>query len=202
MYEVELKFVIENCSEIEQKLTALFARWSDPIQQIDHYFSHPCRDFSKTDEALRLRQGGERVELTWKGPRIDQSTKTRQELELPITNGPNKGLEIVDQWTAMLSALGFCPFIQVVKTRRPAHVDWDGIGVDVAIDTIENMGHFLELEIRSKSAEIPAARRCLESLAKALGCSHPERRSYVECILAAREPATGSLAIVHGRKES
>jgi len=107
MYEVELKFVIENCSEIEQKLTALFARWSDPIQQIDHYFSHPCRDFLKTDEALRLRQGGERVELTWKGPRIDQSTKTRQELELPIANGPPRGLKLSTSGQRCSPRLGF-----------------------------------------------------------------------------------------------
>ena len=60
---------------------ALAARFHDPAEQVDRYFAHPCRDFARTDEALRLRRDGDDVAITWKGPRIDAATKTRRESE-------------------------------------------------------------------------------------------------------------------------
>jgi hypothetical protein len=43
----------------------------------------------------------------------------------------------------------------------------------------------VELELQASQGEIPQATACIESLAHALGCKEPERRSYLELILAA-----------------
>jgi adenylate cyclase class IV len=72
--------------------------------------------------------------------------------------------------------------------RRPARVPWQGREVEVAIDTVAGLGDFLELEIVASEAEIPLALSCLQSLAAELGCGLPERRSYLEMLLAARPP--------------
>ena len=44
----------------------------------------PCRDFAQTDEALRIRTVGDTSFVTYKGPKLDATTKTRRELELPL----------------------------------------------------------------------------------------------------------------------
>ena len=61
VYEVELKFPVADASAMEQKLIGLAARFREPAEQTDRYFLHPCRDFARTDEALRLRRVGDEV---------------------------------------------------------------------------------------------------------------------------------------------
>ena len=191
MYEVELKFSVADPPALEQRLGALGAKWHAPIDQIDRYFNHPCRDFARTDEALRLRHDGDGVAITWKGPRIDTATKTRREIELPLFVEPAEGGDAassavstsIAEWTELLEALGFRPVATVAKRRQPARVHWQGMEVDVARDSVAGLGEYLELELQASKAEVPQARACLESLAKELGCGNPERRSYLELLL-------------------
>src|SRR5690349_15355832 len=102
-WEVEQKFRVGDARQIEAKLAELKAVFKDRQQQIDRYFNHPGRDFARTDEALRLRQIGVENFITYKGPKIDQATKTRRELELPLPSGS----QIPTQFTELLTALGF-----------------------------------------------------------------------------------------------
>src|SRR5437868_7119625 len=113
-YEVEQKFPLTNPAEVESQLAALGATFQPPINQIDHYFRHPCRDFAQTDEALRLRNVGSDNFITYKGPKIDPTSKTRRELELPLSTGS----ETVERFTELLGALGFKPVATVSKQRR------------------------------------------------------------------------------------
>jgi adenylate cyclase class 2 len=190
MYEVELKFPVTDLRALEQRLASLSGRLYAPVDQVDLYFNHPCRDFALTDEALRLRQDADGVAITWKGPRIDAATKTRREIELPLSVGPSQGCDAapatastIADWTELLAALGFRPVATVAKRRRPARVHWQGMEVDVALDSVAGVGEFLELEIQADEADVPQARACLESLARELGCGNPERRSYLELLL-------------------
>ena len=182
VYEVELKFPVADASAMEPKLIGLAARFREPAEQTDRYFLHPCRDFARTDEALRLRRVGDEVELTWKGPRIDSAAKTRQEILLPLPSGHRT----VDEWTELLSALGFRVLAEVVKRRHAARILWQGAEVAAAIDHVEGLGNFLELEILAQQGEIPVATACIESLARELQCGASERRSYLELQIEAR----------------
>jgi predicted adenylyl cyclase CyaB len=94
----------------------------------------------------------------------------------------------LEAWSELLTALGFRRVWEVVKCRRPARVTWQGREVEVAIDVVTGLGDFLELEIVASEEEIPLALACLQSLAAELGCGPPERRSYLEMLLAARPP--------------
>jgi adenylate cyclase class 2 len=192
VYEVELKFPVADTQAIEQRLVSLAARFHEPIEQVDRYFAHPCRDFARTDEALRLRRDGEAVAITWKGPRIDTATKTRREIELPLSLAlpqrcdPAHPAEFaIARWTELLEALGFRPVASVAKRRRPTHVAWQGMEVEVVLDSVTGLGNFLELELQAREGEVPVARACLESLASELGCGPSERRSYLELLLEA-----------------
>jgi adenylate cyclase class 2 len=190
VYEVELKFSVADPRALEQRLGSLGARWHEPIDQVDRYFNHPCRDFARTDEAVRLRQDGDHAVITWKGPRIDAATKTRREIELPLAiRGPEGGdsadpaASTIAEWTELLEAVGFRPVATVAKRRRPARVHWQGMEVDVVLDRVAGLGEYLELELQASEAEVPQARACLESLACELGCGPTERRSYLELLL-------------------
>jgi adenylate cyclase class 2 len=190
LYEVELKFPVADPADLERRLVALAARFREPVEQTDHYFSHPCRDFGRTDEALRLRVHGDEAAITWKGPRIDAATKTRLEIELPLAAPPAEGgagpqpvAVTIGRWRELLESLGFRPVMAVAKRRRPARVLWQGTEVEVAIDGVAGLGDYLELELQARQGEVPLARACLESLAHELGCEAPERRSYLELLM-------------------
>jgi adenylate cyclase class 2 len=187
VYEVEVKFPVADMAALEHTLTALAARFREPIDQVDRYFAHPCRDFSRTDEALRLRRVGHDVAITWKGPRVDTATKTRREIELALAAVPAEragGPPVtIERWTDLLESLGFRRVLEVAKRRRPARVPWQGTEVEAALDSVAGLGNFLELELLARQGEIPLAQACILSLAQELGCGPAEPRSYLELLL-------------------
>ncbi|MFM7107794.1 MAG: class IV adenylate cyclase [Planctomycetaceae bacterium] len=190
VYEVELKFPVADPAGIERRLAGLGGRLSAAVNQVDRYFAHPSRDFAVTDEALRLRCVGDDVVVTWKGPRIDAVTKTRREIELgvdPVANGP-AGAATITRWTDLLEALGFRQVREVAKQRRTAIVHRDNAEIEVALDDVAGLGWFLELEERAAAADVERARGRLTAIARELGCAAPERRSYLELLLAAAGP--------------
>jgi adenylate cyclase class 2 len=185
VYEVELKFQVSDSAHLERELVALGAHFREVVEQVDRYFAHPCRDFAATDEALRLRRTGSDVAITWKGPRIDATTKTRREIELALAAAaPDGGPAAIDGWTGLLEALGFRQVREVAKRRRVAIVAWEGAEVEAALDTVAGLGGYLELELQAPVDGVPLARARLESLARRLGCGPAERRSYLELLLA------------------
>ncbi len=185
VYEVELKYPLADRGPIEEVVGRLAARFHPPAEQVDRYFSHPCRDFARTDEALRLRREGDSVAITWKGPRIGDRGKTRREIELPLLPSPPTAgaLATLADWTALLEALGFRQVAEVAKSRRKARVPWGGGEVEVVIDHVVGLGDFLELEILADEGGVSGALADLETFAVELGCDQPERRSYLEMLL-------------------
>src|SRR3990172_6366392 len=99
-YEVEQKFAVADVAALEAKLSALGSAPAGPQSEIDHYYAHPARDFVETDEALRIRRGDRQNAVTYKGPKVDATTKTRREIELVFPPGE----EYVAGWESMLEA--------------------------------------------------------------------------------------------------
>ena len=202
MYEVEQKYPLSDGSTVEAALVRLGATWHGTAEQVDRYFNHPSRDFAVTDEALRLRRTDDTLAITWKGPRLDATAKTRREIELPLVEAAVPAAAIVeaavpaaalveaavpaslDRWTELLEALGFRQVREVAKRRRLATVAWQGMAIEVAIDQVAGLGDFVELELLADAPGIAAAAARVESLARELGCTNPERRSYLEMLLA------------------
>jgi adenylate cyclase class 2 len=183
-FEVEQKFPVADLAEIERRLAEIGAKIGAPVEQVDLYFAHPVRDFGHTDEALRIRRVGEESFITYKGSKIDPTTKTRREIELPLADGA----EAVRQWRELLEALGFRPVAEVAKRRRTAKIDWEGRQVEVALDEVAPLGSFVELEIGADEEEVQSAKNCLASLAAKLGLGPGERRSYLELLLGKTHP--------------
>lgn len=181
MFEVEQKFRVADTSAVEDELASLGASIEAPVTQIDRYFAHPARDFMQTDEALRIRQVGEQNRITYKGPKIDQTTKTRREIELPLAAGQPHAR----QFAELLKALGFEGVATVQKSRRKARLRWQDFDVEVALDSVEGLGHFVELDITAAEEQVDEARSALAGLAGKLGLKERdgERLSYLELLL-------------------
>ena len=181
-YEVEQKFRLADPAALEARLRAIAVALAAQIEQADRYFAHPSRDFAATDEALRIRSVGERNWVTYKGPKIDRTTKTRRELELPIEPGESGAARFAE----LFAALGFTPVATVRKRRRKAALDWRGEHVEIVLDEVDELGQFCEMEISADDARLDAARAALADLARELRLTDVERRSYLEMLLATR----------------
>ena len=143
--------------------------------EVDTYYNHPCRDFSRTDEALRIRRrtGFEKAILTYKGPRAPSKVKIREEIELEVDE---------DKAKKLLERLGFKP-IAVIKKRREVYiVD----GAYVTIDRVEGIGLFMEIEAESEEKVL--------SVWKKLGkIGEIEEKTYLELFLLHHRGAFGNL---------
>ena len=180
MYEVENKYRIDDAGAVESRVVALGCEFDPPMVQVDQYFNHPARDFAQTDEALRIRSVGDENRLTYKGPKIDQQTKTRREIEFAI----GSGRKTAEQMAEVLTILGFQVVHEVQKKRRIGHFIWQDLAVEAALDEIDGLGSFLEIEISAEEADLEAARAAIVALAEHLELGTPERRSYLELVLA------------------
>jgi len=186
-FEVELKFPLDDESGFLARLAELGGVWSAEHTETDTYFNHPARDFARTDEALRLRRREGKGYLTYKGPKIDSTTKTRREIELPLPVGESE----IAGWMELLKVLGFLIVGEVRKKRRKARLFWQGRPVEISLDRVEQLGTFVELETVAETAELDAARKALFTLAEKLGLRHSRRESYLELLLQVRRSASG-----------
>jgi adenylate cyclase class 2 len=178
-YEVEQKFRSQDLSAMKRKLQSLGGQIDASVIQADQYFAHPVRDFASTDEALRIRRVGSRNWVTYKGPKIDSTSKTRQEIEVSLAPGD----EGADQFAALLDALGFRPVATVSKQRQRVHLQWQGRDCEAALDTVDGLGEFVELEFGATEDDLTQAGDCLRALAEQLDLAESERRSYLELLL-------------------
>jgi adenylate cyclase class 2 len=179
--EVEQKFRVDDLAAVEARLAELGVAVSPPRTEADLYFAHPARDFARTDEALRVRRAGAATFLTYKGPKIDATTKTRREIDLPLAVS-DEGPEAL---RALLEALGFTPVAEVRKRRRKAMAPWEGRQIEVSLDEVDRVGTFVELELIADEVGVEPAKTALASLAARLGLSANERRSYLQLLLGA-----------------
>lgn len=175
--EVEQKYAVADHEQIAAKLSALGCQFREPLQQADLYFAHPARDFAQTDEALRLRRSGDETCITYKGPKLDPTTKTRHEIELPIEG--ERGFE---QYRQLLEVLGFRTVFEVLKVRIPGTIAWDNAEIEIALDEVAGLGSYIELELLSEPEGLTTAQEKLASLAARLGLEKAERRGYLDLL--------------------
>ncbi len=182
-FEVEIKYAVQNLPSFIERVSQLDGSFEEPIIQEDSYFQHPNRDFSQTDEALRIRQVGDQHFITYKGPKFDSTTKTRQEIELPIGTGNLTGCH----FSELLTALGFTLVAKVKKKRRNAKVDWQDRLVTISIDDLDEMGTFVEIELISTKDSLSQDQESLLQLANHFGLTNSLQTSYLEMLLASRQ---------------
>ncbi|ACB39025.1 class IV adenylate cyclase [Pyrobaculum neutrophilum] len=171
MLEVEVKYRA-HLAAVKSRLPSLGFSPSGAQSEEDVYFQHPCRNFAETDEALRVRVVGGRVEVTYKGPRLGLGGKTRAEITAEADLGV---LEVLER-------LGFKPVARIRKRREY----YTGRGLTVSLDWVEGLGEFVEIEkVVEGEGEVAAAVAEIRRLAAELGVGEEVGETYLELFLKA-----------------
>jgi len=183
MYEVELKVPADH-ETVRAGLEQAGASHVESVTQEDTYYDAPDRDFVETDEALRIRRettsGGEsRTAVTYKGPLVDENSKTREEAETYVEDD--------EAMHAVLSGLGYDAAATVTKERERYHLD----GCTVTLDAVEGLDEFVEIELEADEQAISDARSRAATVLETLGLDPDNqiRTSYLELLLEDRHPS-------------
>lgn len=192
MIEVEIKVKIENSDDMRKKFIERNGVYKMSLLHEDTYFNMPegLRDFRESDEALRIRKSIEshidrkeprhepRYFITYKGKKLDSTTKTRKELESIVEEG--------EKLKEILLLLGFREFFTVKKERELYEFDHDGHKIEALIDYLPILKeYFIEVEIITDSKEeIGNATQILFDFLSTLGITEEQsiRKSYLELI--------------------
>lgn len=187
--EAEVKIEVDNLEAVERQLVSIGAELKNSEKQVDLYYNHPCRDYSVTDEALRLRRrilaktGHENtdledfpiIEITYKGPKLDKTTKTRVESSV--------GVDSLENAKSILSSLGFIEVASIEKQR----IFYRYGDLTIGLDNVLDVGCFVEIERMVTEADlVEAARKELLDLVERIGYNSKDsiRESYLELYLA------------------
>lgn len=179
MIEVELKVKAENLVQLERALNSSGAEFLELREQHDVYYNPPHRDFQAANEALRLRlnqrgsSAGYEYWLTYKGSKLDERSKSREEVTVGIKDWGNA--------QRLLQSLGFAEVGRVEKFRKTYRLE----KFLLSLDEVTGLGSFLEVEAKAEddySWLLGEAFGLLESLG--FGREDVIRESYLELLAA------------------
>ncbi len=192
MIEVEIKVKISDPNLMRKKFKENNGVYKLSLNHEDTYFNMPegLRDFRQTDEALRLRKSIEFYKngqpkaqkinyyITYKGKKIDKTTKTREEIEIKINE--------LEDMKNLLKFLGFREVFTVVKKRELYDFVFNETRIDALIDYIPILKqHFVEVELITESLDdVEKSKEILFQFLGKFGIKKQEsiRKSYLELI--------------------
>jgi len=192
MIEVEIKVKISDPNLMRKKFEENNGIYKLSLDHEDTYFNMPngLRDFRQTDEALRLRKSIEfhkniqpksqniNYYITYKGKKFDNTTKTREEIEIKISE--------IEEMKRLLKFLGFREVFTVVKKRELYDFMFHGTRIEALIDYIPILEqHFVEVELITESLEdVEKSKEILFTFLGKFGIKKEEsiRKSYLELI--------------------
>ncbi|HNV94074.1 MAG: CYTH domain protein [Candidatus Methanofastidiosum methylothiophilum] len=165
MLELEMKAKIDTYTRGRINQILRRAEFIEEKIEEDIYFSSPIKDFKETDEALRVRYSNNKVILTYKGPKLDKVSKSREEYEAFVSGE-------IEQ---ILQKLGYKEVLKVKKKRKVYRYK----EYIISIDEVEDLGEYLEVELKSDNLRDVEK---IEGLFNLLFLDS-ERRSYLELLL-------------------
>ena len=193
MIEVEIKVIISDPDQIRKKFDDSNGVYKLSLHHEDTYFNMPkgLRDFKKTDEALRLRKSIEfnrenglipqkiNYFITYKGRKIDKTTKTREEIEVKLNETENM--------KNLLNLLGFQEVFTVIKERELYDFKFQDTRIEALIDYLPILEqYFIEVEILAETInKVEKAKDILFQFLENFGFKKEEsiRTSYLELVM-------------------
>lgn len=148
--EIEESYYLDNnYTNILKKIKEENFEFTKDITEEDTYFTDKDFNFIKDKVCLRTRKVNEDfLEITYK-PKTDKTTEKygKKEVNLKIDPKDYKDAKYI------IEELGYIEYVSFKKNRKIYSKTINGLKYSVMIDTIENIGDFIELEILSDNAE-------------------------------------------------
>jgi adenylate cyclase class 2 len=164
--EREIKLKVPEDVDLESFLLSNGGFFLKKEKQIDIYLDFDDYKIKKSGSALRIRFSGHDCFLTFKGPQKEDIVKNREEYEVKVSDG--------EQALKILKSIGLAEKLRIVKERTTVRYE----GLNFEIDTVEGLGKFVEIEIKSNE-EIQK----VKTIADKAGITwSPILKSYAELI--------------------
>ncbi|MBP1357509.1 MAG: class IV adenylate cyclase [Sulfolobus sp.] len=179
--EVKLKVFSPSLESIKSKIMESGTKLLKVEYQEDMYFNSSWKDFRKSDEALRLRtieiSDTKTLELTYKGPKLSQTVKSREEITVTLD------YKQLDNLIKILERLGFKQVINLKKKRETFLIN----NYYVSLDYVNDLGEFIEIEaINGTEKELQEFTK--EFIKKYNIIAEQTLKSYLELILEKHVP--------------
>ena len=177
MLEVEVK-IKTDLDAIERKLIEMGFVRGTTAYEYDTYYNGKLVDLKTADKALRIRlhkdvdTGRVKYVLNFKGPKLDDTTMTREETQFEVPS--------MEAGETVINGLGYFAAGNVEKTR----IHYKSGDITCCLDSVTGLGDFLEIEIMAGEADYDGAVAKIEKLLDELGVSMADtvRESYL-CML-------------------
>ncbi|AOL16130.1 adenylate cyclase [Sulfolobus sp. A20] len=173
MIEKEIKIAIEfpPLNQLMKHLSKDYSFLGIETQE-DIYFNFIYRNFKITDEAVRLRKINDKIELTYKGPKISSSIKAREEITVR--------LDSINNIVEFLNKLGLYPVMTVKKIRYNYS---DGSFI-VSLDYVEELGEFVEIEAKNEALDESKIQNYISEFIRKYNIKgKPTTKSYLELLI-------------------
>jgi adenylate cyclase class 2 len=138
--EIEAKMTVESFDGVRARLREAGAAGPVEHLEVNTFFDTEDRSLLAADEGLRLRldrlvaTGNERHIITYKGPRQMGPLKSREELEVEVSDPASA--------TSLLERLGYLRTLSFEKRRE----SWELDRCKVELDELPHLGKFVEVE--------------------------------------------------------
>lgn len=148
VFETEKKFRCWNSTAlINHALHLGFFQTHENLKEHDIYFTDKENIFIQERICLRIRQTDMHCEITHKWQSTNTGalySKLENNIQIPHDNKENAII--------LLESLWFIRYVDVKKTRNLYKKEIDTLTYHIAIDHIQDVGHFIEFEILSQDA--------------------------------------------------
>lgn len=185
--EVEIKHTLPDPDELRRRLHELDAISLGETRQVDLYFNAPHTDFLAADvvsEWLRLRTEtttSDEAGTTGKASINFKRWHPVGAVKATHCDEYETGVDNAETLHHLLKALGYTEMVTVDKTRA----QWRLPEVTVAVDTVANLGSFVEFEYDGDAATVEEATAALRATIDKIGVKlgGRDRRGYPYILL-------------------
>lgn len=138
--EIEVKLRVESHGPVRQRLKDVGAGFIEAVLETNYIYDRPDSSLRKRGCGLRIRsvtpaeERASRATLTFKGPRNATALKSREELEIGVSDA--------ESMARMLEGMGFVRVLRYEKRRE----SWELDGCRVELDEPARLGLFVEIE--------------------------------------------------------
>ncbi len=157
--EIEIKVKIDNFEEIKSKVSSL-GKLIKSVHQIDEYYIPIQRDFftykPQPIEHLRIRTNNDKSVFEY-----TRTINLKENLDYDYAEEYETGISDVEAFKKTLEFLDFKKIVTVDKEREY----WMCGDIEVALDNVVGLGHFMEAEAKGNfKDEIEAKKACINFL--------------------------------------